>query len=94
MFVTFSHFPFRDVRMGILVNNYWSPFDRYDAAMDVTYEQMESFTVDIMKQFYLKVLIQGNVDKETAVNVVNTMVKTLKFEPLPPTCYPKVTHQN
>lgn len=58
--------------------------------MDVTYEQMEVFSLEIVKQFYLKVLIQGNVAKETALCVVQKMVKALKFEPLPPTVYPKV----
>lgn len=81
----------RDIRIGILVNNYWSPFDRYDAAMDVTYEQMELFSIDIMKQFCLKVLIQGNIDKSSALSVVENMVKTLNFEPLPPTVYPRVS---
>lgn len=58
--------------------------------MDVTYEQMEVFSLEIVKQFYLKVLIQGNVDKETALCAVQKMVKALKFDPLPPSVYPKV----
>lgn len=55
---------------------------------------MENFSLEIMKQFYLKVLIQGNVNRETAVNVVEKMVKDLKFEALPSICYPKVSCTN
>lgn len=80
--------------MGILVNNYWSPLDKYDAILDVTFDKFKVFSENVLKSFYLKALVQGNVSSDTAADTTKKLVKYMKYNALPTLEYPMVSCGN
>lgn len=51
---------------------------------------MKTFCSNFIKKLYIQGLIQGNVDKETALTVANTLVKDLACKPIKEVELPKV----
>lgn len=81
----------RDVRLSILVNNYWPPLDKYDVIPDITFEKLKSFSTKVLQNLYIKCLVQGNVMEDIAMQTTNSFVKSLNYESLITNTYPKVS---
>ncbi|CAH1155362.1 unnamed protein product [Phaedon cochleariae] len=78
----------KDIRLNLLLNNYWKPTDRYLGLSNTTYGDMKNFIKDYTKSLYIKSLVQGNVSQEVACEVVNKFVETLKSNHLSEEQYP------
>lgn len=73
---------FRDVRLSLLVDKYWTPLEKYKAISEVTFDMMKDFSEKLLKRFYIQGLIQGNVDKEMAIRTTKMFIDILKYEPI------------
>ena len=59
-------------------------------ASSITMEDVKAFSREFVNNLFIKVLVQGNVARDHAINVVNNLITTLKCQPLPPDTYPNV----
>ncbi|KRT84342.1 Peptidase, partial [Oryctes borbonicus] len=80
----------KDIRLSILLNNYWTAVDKHAAMFKLTFDMMKGFSNKLVKSFYILGLIQGNVDKETAIITSKMIADVLKCEPLLPENFPKI----
>lgn len=78
----------KDLRLKLLINNYWTPVDRYSELLNLSYDDMVKFIQNYKKGLYVKALVQGNVLPEVAVNTVNKFVDDLDYIPLSKEQYP------
>ncbi|EFA00999.2 Insulin-degrading enzyme-like Protein [Tribolium castaneum] len=79
----------KDVRLDILVDNYNSLVDKYNVTHSLTFDDLKKFAESFIQNLFIMVLIQGNVTKEHAINVVNNLVTSLNCKPIDPHSYPK-----
>ncbi|XP_044259256.1 nardilysin-like [Tribolium madens] len=79
----------KDVRLDILVDNYNSLVDKFNVAHSLTLDDLKKFAEGFIQNLFIKVLIQGNVTREHAINVVNNLVSSLNCKPIDPHLYPK-----
>lgn len=85
-----NQFFFRDLRLSILLKNYWTSVDKHAAMFKLTFSMMKSFSEKLIRSFYVLGLVQGNVTKETAISTSKMLMDVLKCEPLQPQNFPKV----
>ncbi|XP_066256356.1 nardilysin [Euwallacea similis] len=69
----------KELRLNLVVENSWTSIDRYAALQEIYCEDIKTFAKDYFKSLYVKVLVQGNVSQNTAVETVHSVVKTLNF---------------
>ncbi|CAG9861965.1 unnamed protein product [Phyllotreta striolata] len=62
---------------------YWTCLDKYNELLNINYEDLLNFIDTFKEELYLKVLIQGNVLPEVAIDTVNALAESLRFDPLP-----------
>ncbi|KAK9890849.1 hypothetical protein WA026_012195 [Henosepilachna vigintioctopunctata] len=79
----------KDIRLSLLMDKYFTPTEKFSVISEVTYEDMKQFCVDFLEKLYIKVLIQGNVDKDTAIRVTQNFVQVLGSSPLEKKLYPQ-----
>ncbi|GJQ75861.1 hypothetical protein Trydic_g17927 [Trypoxylus dichotomus] len=80
----------KDIRLSILLNHYWTAVDKHAAMFKLTYDMMKSFSDELVKSFYILGLIQGNVNKETAIKTSKMLLDIVNCKPLLPEKFPKV----
>ncbi|CAG9861964.1 unnamed protein product [Phyllotreta striolata] len=78
----------KELRLKILMNNYWMSEDKYLELLNVTFEDTTKFIENFKKELYLKVLVQGNVNQEVALETVQKFVQDFHYSPLPKEHYP------
>lgn len=76
--------------MSIIVNRYWPPLDKYAVISEVTFDKLQLFSERILRNLYIKGLIQGNVPKDVAIATTNSIVSKLSYQRLLPNTYPQV----
>ncbi|RZB40351.1 nardilysin-like, partial [Asbolus verrucosus] len=79
----------KDIRLNVLVDSYYTMVDKYNSISSITFENMKQFAQNFVSKLYIKVLVQGNVQKEVAVNVVNNFITTLNCQAIGAESYPK-----
>ncbi|XP_063912496.1 nardilysin-like isoform X1 [Zophobas morio] len=77
-----------ELRLYILIDNYKTSLEKYMVASSITMEDVKAFSREFVNNLFIKVLVQGNVARDHANNVVNNLITTLKCQPLPPDTYP------
>jgi secreted Zn-dependent insulinase-like peptidase len=80
-----------DSRLSLIIDNFHSLVDKYNATSSITFDSVKKFAEQFVSNLYIKALIQGNVTKEHAIDVVNNFVSTLNCKPIDPNSYPKVS---
>jgi nardilysin len=80
-----------DVRLSLIVNNYHSLVDKYNIVCSITMDSMKKFSEEFISTLYVKALVQGNVTREHAINVVKNFVSTINCKPISSSSYPKVS---
>jgi nardilysin len=78
-----------DSRLSLIIDNFHSLVDKYNATSSITFDSVKKFAEQFVSNLYIKALIQGNVTKEHAIDVVNNFVSTLNCKPIDPNSYPK-----
>lgn len=78
-----------DTHNKILINHNWTPIEKYNALLDLTYEDLLGYIDNYRKELYAKVLVQGNVTLDVATNAVQSFINVLQFDPLPEDKYPQ-----
>lgn len=68
--------------MSVLVNKFWTSVDKHETVKSITFEMMKEYCCNFGKKLYIQSLVQGNVDSATALNSVQSFIKTLNYEPL------------
>lgn len=79
----------KDLRLSLLVDNNWSPVERYSVLENITCDDVTTYATNLFNNLYIKVLIQGNVSETVAVTTVNQVVDSLKCTPLKQEDLPK-----
>lgn len=79
----------KDLRLSLLVDNNWSPVERYSVLENITCDDVTTYATNLFNNLYIKVLIQGNVSETVAVTTVNQVVDSLKGTPLKQEDLPK-----
>lgn len=79
----------KDLRLCLLVDNSWSPVERFSVLEQITYEDVTAYATNFFSSLYIKALIQGNVSETVAINTVNQLVDNLKCTPLKQEDIPK-----
>jgi secreted Zn-dependent insulinase-like peptidase len=82
---------YSDVRLSLIVNNYHSLVDKYNIVCSITMDSMKKFSEEFISTLYVKALVQGNVTREHAINVVKNFVSTINCKPISSSSYPKVS---
>lgn len=72
------------------MDKYFPPFEKYSVISEITFEEMKDFSVQFLEKLYVKALIQGNVDKDTALKVTEKFIADLNYAPFDKNLYPKV----
>jgi secreted Zn-dependent insulinase-like peptidase len=80
---------YSDVRLSLIVNNYHSLVDKYNIVCSITMDSMKKFSEEFISTLYVKALVQGNVTREHAINVVKNFVSTINCKPISSSSYPK-----
>jgi secreted Zn-dependent insulinase-like peptidase len=75
---------------SLLKNNYWTRMDLYSAIDDVTVEQLAEFARCLRSRLYVRALMQGNLSKEQARDIMENMKNILNYKPLLPNTWPEV----
>ncbi|KAL3267874.1 hypothetical protein HHI36_007015, partial [Cryptolaemus montrouzieri] len=78
-----------DLRLNLLIDKYFTSTEKFASISQVTYEDMKIFCVDFLQNLFIKALVQGNVDKQTAVGVTQEFVQVLGCSPLDKKLYPQ-----
>lgn len=84
------HFEFREINNIVLKNVHWSSIEKYDAIDDISFEQLKMFSKQLKHRLFCRMLIQGNMLKSQAVDVMNIVTETLKYKPLIDNTWPTV----
>ncbi|KAL3267872.1 hypothetical protein HHI36_007013 [Cryptolaemus montrouzieri] len=79
----------KDLRLSLLMEKYFTPTEKFTSISQVTYEDMKIFCVNFLQNLFIKALVQGNVDKETAIAVTQKFVQVLGCSPLDKKLYPQ-----
>lgn len=81
---------FRDLRLSLLMDKYFTPTEKFSVISQITFEEMKTFCVQFLEKLYVKALVQGNVDKDTALRVIEKFISDLSYAPLEKKLYPQV----
>ena len=60
-------------------------------ASTITFEDIQTFADEFIKTLYIKALVQGNVSRNYAINIISNLVATLQCQPINPLEYPNVS---
>lgn len=72
----------KDVRLSLLVSHYFTSTEKFGVIDQITFESIKEFCNVFFKKLYIKALVQGNVNKDVATEVIDDFVKTLDYLPL------------
>ncbi|KAJ3666562.1 hypothetical protein Zmor_001999 [Zophobas morio] len=78
----------KELRLTILIANYQSLMDKFMVASTITFEDIQTFADEFIKTLYIKALVQGNVSRNYAINIISSLVATLQCQPINPLEYP------
>jgi secreted Zn-dependent insulinase-like peptidase len=82
---------YSDVRLSLIINNYHSLVDTYNIVCSITMDSLKKFSEEFISTLYVKALVQGNVIREHAINVVKNFLSTINCKPISSSSYPKVS---
>lgn len=72
-----SKFLNKDCRLNIVEESHKLFYDRYVEADNISFEHLVSFSNDFLKQLKIQILVQGNINEATAVQVANCVMTNL-----------------
>ncbi|XP_014248916.1 nardilysin-like [Cimex lectularius] len=72
----------RELRMSILVKEYYSHLDKFRALKVLDYDTFLNFIADFFKNVRFQCLVQGNLTKDEAIACCENFVSKLKSTPL------------
>lgn len=67
----------RDVRLKIVQETYWTTLDRYNALSNITINDLKLFSRDFFQHVKIQALIQGNILKQDAMDVMSRVLDNL-----------------
>ncbi|XP_055592600.1 nardilysin-like isoform X2 [Uranotaenia lowii] len=67
----------RDIRLKVVQQTYWTTIDRFLELKNLTMEDLAAFSDKYFRQVKIQTLIQGNIKKEDAVTVMETVMSNL-----------------
>ncbi|XP_045474818.1 nardilysin-like [Harmonia axyridis] len=79
----------KDLRLSLLMDKYFTPTEKFSVISQITFEEMKKFCVQFLEKLYVKALVQGNVDKDTALRVIEKFISDLSYAPLEKKLYPQ-----
>jgi nardilysin len=68
--------------IDIISSDYYHDLELYKEIDGITFENLQKFVAKYFSQMKLKVLVQGNMTKDQALNVANIIKTNFAFEPL------------
>lgn len=72
-----SKFFNKDCRLNIVEEDHKFFYDRYMIAEKVTFDQLKQFSNVFLDQLKLQILVQGNIERATAIEVTEIIIKNL-----------------
>ncbi|XP_040164052.1 nardilysin-like isoform X2 [Anopheles arabiensis] len=72
----------RDVRLKLVQLNHWSTWEKFEHLKHFTINDVRQFGKDFFKNFKIQALIQGNIEKETAKQVIDKVLSNLNGSPI------------
>ncbi|XP_046670211.1 nardilysin [Homalodisca vitripennis] len=77
-----TNFLVREVRMSILLENFWTALNKEEALEGVTLEKLKNFISQYFEKLYIQCLIQGNISKHEAIEFGELVKNELACKPL------------
>lgn len=62
----------------LMQKNYWVYPEKYEALMQLTYDQFKKFTETFAHNLYVQCLVEGNVAQQEAIDMISNCVDTLR----------------
>jgi nardilysin len=66
----------------IISSDYYHDLEKYQKIDGITFENLQKFVAKYFSQMKIKVLVQGNMTKDQALNAANIIKTNFAFEPL------------
>lgn len=79
----------RDMRLGILQQNYWTHVEKRLLEKDVTVHSLRCFVEEFRSHLFVEGLVHGNFTAEEASAMAEQVIKKLGCKPLPPSMIPE-----
>lgn len=73
-----SKFLNKDCRLAIVEEHHKFFFDRYTEADKVTFDQLVTFANEFLRHLKVQILVQGNMERSTALEITNRVISNLK----------------
>lgn len=67
---------------SLSIQNVYNHYESYNVIRNITYEHLEKFIEKFFKKLRMKILIQGNVVKEEAMEITSIILNNINAEPL------------
>ncbi|XP_059475438.1 nardilysin-like isoform X2 [Neocloeon triangulifer] len=80
----------KDVTNSILKSVHWTVIEKYDAIDDITFEQLKLYSKQLKQRLYCRMLIQGNMLKDQALDTYNIVHRTLQYKQLITNTWPQL----
>lgn len=73
-----SKFLNKDCRLNIIEEHHKFFFNRYTEADKITFGELLTFASEFLNELKIQILVQGNIERETALKVTNCVTNNLK----------------
>lgn len=73
-------FHFREVRLSIIQNVYYTCYERYNLLNSLTLEDLMDFGDKFLKELHIVSVIQGNVTQEHALSVMENILTEIQCQ--------------
>ncbi|RZF43235.1 hypothetical protein LSTR_LSTR016530 [Laodelphax striatellus] len=70
-----------ELRLKLLMNPYWTSSEKHSALSSITLEDLKEFVSDFFKELYVYSLVQGNISKDKAIEIVENTKNILGYTP-------------
>ncbi|KAF4521421.1 hypothetical protein B566_EDAN010578 [Ephemera danica] len=80
----------KDMNSCLLKYHSWTAVDRYNAIDDISVSQFVQFVGNLRSRLYVRALMQGNLHKDQAIEVMQMVQSTLSYLPLPRSNWPEL----
>ncbi|XP_022187106.2 nardilysin [Nilaparvata lugens] len=79
-----------ELRLKLLVENSWTSSEKHSALSSITLEDLTEFVSDYFKELYMHSLVQGNISKEKAIEIIENSRKILGYTPALQSSLPEI----
>ncbi|XP_058457946.1 nardilysin-like isoform X2 [Malaya genurostris] len=69
----------RDIRLKVVQQTFWTTLERFNELKNLTLEDLSTFSIEYFQNVTVQALIQGNFHKQDALNVMSTILTSLKI---------------